>query len=210
MKTHHSVQRCLTLLDAMILVAATAVGLSLTGLLWDSMLGEYFYRPVSGWTSKAILAKAPLTVLLFLPLLTAWSFALLLLRLRRPRPRLNRLALQPGTAACGAAILVIAMTHVGLLARWVVEVIVMGEVMFHRADSLDDYFFIQFAPSTTSIACSVAAAWVLLAAVQLGRPEPSWIDRTGLVLGVMWIAAALCQWWYDVSGGLAVDWHIGG
>src|SRR4051812_23732853 len=94
--------RRLTILDAVALVAATAIGFGFTRALWDALRGDYFYKPMSGWTLAATLAKAPLSVLVLIPLLLTWTFTLVLLRVLQPRPSLRRLPLQPGLAACGA------------------------------------------------------------------------------------------------------------
>jgi hypothetical protein len=202
--------RRLTILDAVALVAATALGFAFTHALWDALLREYFYEPQSGWTVGAALAKAPLSLLVLIPLLMAWTFTLVPLRLLQPRPPLRRLLRQPGLAASGAAILAMAVTHLGFLAQCAVGLIVMGEFTAISASSASDYFFIQIAPSTVPIACAILTAWMILAITRMGRPEPSWIDRTGQILGVLWIATAVCQWWYGVTGELAVPWNIAG
>ncbi len=203
----NSVRRRLTVLDLVTLVAASAVGLGVTRTLWDFFLGEYFYRPISGWTTVAVFARAPETVLVLIPLATTWTFTLPLLRLRRPRPPLRRLPLQPGTAAWGAAILVLAVTQLGFLSKCAVEVFVTGATDF-AVRSFSDFFLIEITPSTGLIACAILTAWMMLAVTGLGRPERSWIDRMGRVLGVLWIATAACQWWYNVTAFLPVDWQI--
>jgi hypothetical protein len=203
--------RRLTILDAVALVAATALGFGFTRALWDALRQEYFYKPQSGWTLEATLAKAPLSLLVLVPLLMTWTLTLVLLRALQPRPPLRCLPLQPGLAASGAAFFAIAVTHLGFLARCAVGLIVEGEFFYAvAATSAEDYFFIQIAPSIVTTACAIMSAWVMLAITRLGRPEASWIDRTGRILGVLWIAAAVCQWWYDVTRELSVPWHIAG
>jgi hypothetical protein len=39
--------------------------------------------------------------------------------------------------------------------------------------------------------CTVAAIWLLLVLSGRWRPERSWIDRLGRLLGVVWIAVAI-------------------
>src|SRR5262249_30562253 len=157
---------------------------------------EYFYQPRSGWTLAATLAKAPLSLLVLIPLLVTWTFTIVLLRCLQPRPHLRRLPRQPGLAACGATILALGVTHLGFLAQCAVGLIVMGQVLAIPWTSAPDYFFLQIAPSTVPIACAILAAWLILAVTGMRRPEPTWIDRTGRILGVLWIAAAICQWWF--------------
>lgn len=41
------------------------------------------------------------------------------------------------------------------------------------------------------LAASVAAVWITLVVNGRWRPEPSWIDRAGRIVGVYWLAAGL-------------------
>ena len=75
-------KRRLTLLDVMILVAATAIALA---------LARATVSPVQPDGEAIVVAWAFLTPL---------SWAVLLLRLKRPRPGLRRLTSRPGDAAC--------------------------------------------------------------------------------------------------------------
>jgi hypothetical protein len=91
-----------TILDATILVAATAVGLAILRLF---VADGWFFRqefPISHINFIAQCANEAC-----LPLLASWTLCFLILRLRRPRPRLRRLARQPGMAGCSAAALVL-------------------------------------------------------------------------------------------------------
>jgi hypothetical protein len=91
-----------TIFDAMIVVAATAMGFALL----RSLLTEGFlFRQESVITRTVYIAQCA-NQLVF-PFLTAWTFAFLVMRLRQPRPPLRRLARQPGMAACSAASLVL-------------------------------------------------------------------------------------------------------
>ena len=46
------------------------------------------------------------------------------------------------------------------------------------------------------IGTAIAASWILLLVSGQWRPERSWIDRAGRVLGWFWIAALpLTSWW---------------
>ena len=104
--------RKFTILDLMLLVAATAIGFaimraySLEALRND--LAPYPDLP-------KVLLTAWAYVVATLPVPAAWSVALLACRLRRPRPRWRRLASRPGFVASGAVGLVIAIRIAGFL-----------------------------------------------------------------------------------------------
>src|SRR4051794_18545675 len=101
--------RPFTVLDAMILVAATAVGSSAfldeIEPWWDPRVPRdaLFVNPTSflrGTESPtewavSVLFWTIVDVLRIRPMLVAWSYGAFLLRLRRPRPPMRRLARQP-------------------------------------------------------------------------------------------------------------------
>src|SRR3954453_6913158 len=95
-----SVPRRFTLLDAMVVIAAIAVGLLPIPFLLDvwtfSLAGSPYWRflLLCGSMVDGMLCSFALTL----------GPALLALRLRRPRPRLRRVFRQPGTAACTAVV----------------------------------------------------------------------------------------------------------
>src|SRR5437764_144442 len=103
--------RKLTLFDAMFLVAAAGVGLAVFRLVLRTLLGAWFRwenliaEPPGGWTGGKVLVRMVEWVAPSLPLAAAWTFAVPVLRLKPPRPSGRRLARQPGTTACLAAIL---------------------------------------------------------------------------------------------------------
>ena len=156
------------LLDAMILIGAAACGLALAK--WG--YGEAFTTPMPPYIRGlqvhgfVVFAAYPLT------------FAVVVLRLLRARPRRRRLCSQPGFVACSTVVIVasfnlsIFSTHHFLL----------------DADSnykLRDVVISSLGFSYTSPA--VLAAWMLLAIGGRWRAERSWIDRLGRILGVFWL-----------------------
>jgi hypothetical protein len=88
--------------------------------------------------------------------------AVLLMRLRRPRPPLRRLATEPGAVACAAVLL-------GLL---------QGSLRGIWLETRP----ILFAPPW------VAVAWAVLWLSGRWRPGRDWIDRLGQVVGFGWFA----------------------
>src|SRR5262249_53666724 len=92
-----------TLLDLVILVAATAIGLALVRFGWPrKVAGAWIFtwpvRPSSfgGYPSKTWVLPIANRAAPFLPCLAAWPAAFLVIRLRSPRPRRRRLLSQPG------------------------------------------------------------------------------------------------------------------
>src|SRR5947209_1686828 len=80
-----------TLLDAMVLIAATAFGLAI------SMGNLRAMSPALPPVIRALLAIVPCA--------GTWTIALALLYLRRPRPSIHDISRRPGSLACGAAML---------------------------------------------------------------------------------------------------------
>jgi len=111
--------RRFTVMDSMVLVAATAIGLTLTygGWEWDfwqsncdarSLLSSQ--KPLT-FSDKVSICAEEAEEWVFehgVPMLVSWTAAVLALRLRSPRPKLRRLARQPGFCAVLVPILVIA------------------------------------------------------------------------------------------------------
>jgi hypothetical protein len=59
-------------------------------------------------------------------------------------------------------------------------------------------------PACHPISVAVIAVWAILFLSGRGRPEASWIDRTGRALGICWIAVAFLFWFsrYFLDGRL--------
>ena len=94
--------RRLTIFDMTMLVAATAVGLTVLRAFWNS---GWVFRQFSLGSHIRFMAQCVNEACF--PFLASWTVCFLILRLRQPRPTLRRLARQPGMAACSAAALVL-------------------------------------------------------------------------------------------------------
>jgi amino acid transporter len=163
------------LLDGMILVAGVAVGIALSRtrlFYWEEMeLGL-----TSSWLMLQVFDVASYV-------LVVMSFLMLVLRLRRPRPTLRRVARQPGFAACLVAVLL----DIGAVYTFVL----------YRASAWDgigdlegllDLSTLNVLRPEPQTAFAIAAIWLIFALGRIGRPEPGWIDRAGRVAGWGWIA----------------------
>ena len=163
-------ERPFTIVDAMILIAATAVGLGVTRdwtepFLMD-MLRVYEVPPASGLVNTAEAVLTPITLY--------WTIAVVGIRLRRPRPSLRRLGRQPGLVACLAVILA-TLIHFSLTRYWV---LFSGKARPGEVSTL----LMNLSPSHL-VAPGVAVAWMVLAVSSRWRPDPGWIDRLGRSVG---------------------------
>ncbi|MFI5459221.1 MAG: hypothetical protein ACHRXM_27665 [Isosphaerales bacterium] len=196
--------RTFTLMDAMSLVAATAVALA--GFrCYAGDLGELRVQlsesltavaaPPDGWPSWgwAIWSSYGLLVTVLVPFCWAWTLAILGLRLRRPRSRLRRLMRQPGAIACYSAAFALVPALAGLLGLGVISGLLSGsDYASPQWDRLLGFSFI-LVPALTGFA--ILGSWATLLLGRRWRAEPDWIDRAGRLLGVYWIGAIFLPIW---------------
>jgi hypothetical protein len=175
--------------DAMILVAATAVGLAATRALvvqggWHNLtmqLGPARVMVLGGppwaeWTAEAIHLNGAILAMLATPTAVAWTLAVLALGLRAPRPGRRKLARRPGLVAGLAILPTLVAWGAFALGVWLV-----------RGSFVDKVPMVMAAP----MGLSVLAAWLPLILGRRWRPEPTWTDRLGRLLGIYWIASGL-------------------
>jgi hypothetical protein len=176
----HPVGRRFTLLDGMILTAALAVCFASRSYAPSEVVARFRTIPAGylaswdGWL-MILRGKSPEAVAFsgtvftcLLPYLAFGTVASLAVRLRNPRPPRDQLVRQPGLIACAAAVTGWA------LASW-----------------LPDHVF-----SLSAVGLTVGAAWLVLALSRRWRAEPSWVDRFGRAMGVLWIATLPWLFWY--------------
>lgn len=171
--------RRFTLLDMLILTAATAIGLAWTRAFLSDFSAVFpSSHPQTGsWMLLRARIHGITTCLL-----TSWTLALFAIQLRGPRPRLRRLAQRPGTAACSAAALIAVYQALRLLSWSLI-----------RPPSFQP-IWISVTMWQPSISAAVVAAWLTLAMSGRWRAEPDWIDRAGRVVGACWLGVAIVDW----------------
>ena len=169
--------RSFNVLDGMVLVAATALGIALYRAL-DHRLeeGNTLWLPVlylPRWAWRWGLGSMPIAA--------AWTPALALLRARQPRPTPRRLARQPGWVANVAAssALVIGSLSWGFLWATAGRPEQLGDPV-----GLVSSIFFRTLPF---VGVSVAASWRCLGLGGRWQAERSWIDRAGRALGWYWV-----------------------
>ena len=168
--------------DAVVLVAAIALALV-------AMRSEYLWPDFSGMptTCSDWLHRVHYFTFLMTPGFACLSLAVLVLRLRRPRPILRRLARQPGFVACTATAIVLGIRMANLASvGGVLRLDLPGHSFWGHI--LEDGMRDSMESIPSDVGCAVAVAWTIQGLGGRWRPEPSWIDRTGRVLGAFWIA----------------------
>jgi hypothetical protein len=195
--------------DAIVLVAATAVGLTVAKPYYETMKLLDWEPPIAdaGPFSGYIRGLWGCLVLAA-PFAMAGALAVFALRLRRPRDRWRRLVRQPGLVAGLMAAVVLAWrfagfatmcvrligaTNLGILnVRYGALSGAVGgwppnNLLFETDHILD---------TMATIGVAVAASWLILLASGRWRAEPSWIDRAGRAFGWFWILTLpLSSWW---------------
>ncbi len=175
-------QRPFRIADAMVLIAAMFVA-----MVWDrarvlNALGHLFRMPFSFGN---LAFQAAELVLLLLPVLVMGSLSVLALRLQGPRPALRPLLQQPGAVACALATLAIVPAGMMVLATHFFS---GRPVTYAWARAVDDLKPEKLTVVAVLIGLAVLVAWIVMGAKRQWRPEASWIDRLGRLLGCGWIA----------------------
>jgi hypothetical protein len=106
--------------------------------------------------------------------------AVIVMRLRRPRPRRSRLVNQPGLVTCVAVM-------ASLIPGLICVAVVYHRPGFQRAEGFQQAWVVAIRWAYTA----VIGSWLALGLSRRWRPERSWIDRAGRALGLYWILLAL-------------------
>jgi hypothetical protein len=178
-------RRCrpFTLLDGMILVAATAAGFALWRWLFLDQLDATRNHAAApdrfGSTFFSLYLSAA-------PIVLVQMIGFVFLRARQPRHSWRRMMCQPGLAGCVAALgfLICGATLARPLLGKAYPMLPVGLLG-------------AFLPS--AVGSAVAVAWLLLALGRRWRHERGWIDGIGVILGCYWLWAALAINYYGAS-----------
>lgn len=184
----------MTLLDAILLVGSAAVGLGLfelshrtlfKGLIWIADRG---FPSIQSWsTLEALVTCSDITVFL-LPVIIPWTFLLILLRMRSPRPSWRRIWRQPGMAACLIAVFAWLWTAVALLLAMNAEHVARARRVITPADWAQKYLSDEV---FMYVGLAVAAVWIAQFMSGRWRRSADWIDTMGRVVGALWIVIGL-------------------
>ncbi len=193
-------RRPFSLLVAMFLIAATAVGLGAARGMHDvlrdatDMDASLLAEPVGPYLLEAARWSA-----LGYPLLVAWTIALVLLLFlpRRFRPSIKSLLERPGATACGAAALAVAIETVNVITLAVALMANIGTVL---PSAVMARFLVMAVTPYLGVnlgmpGLAVTVAWTGLALSGRWQPEPNWLDRAGRLIGLAWVALMVFQPW---------------
>ena len=191
----NSARRRFRLLDAMILVAATALGFAITQWIGHATDGEVswgalreeFRECVDQYTGKVCLGVTQeaailglMTAWLIMPLAAMWTLALIPIRLLGPRPRLRRLARQPGiVATCAAGVTIVFLGLCVMVAALLAEPAVIDLLSVSTSGA---WFC-----APMFVGWSVLISWTSLLVGRRWRAEATWVDRMGRAAGLCWI-----------------------
>jgi hypothetical protein len=166
----------------MILIAAAAMASALY------RAGNVTLHDLEYWKELVVKESYAMAVLtLAVPIAAPLSAAMVILRMRPPRPPGRRLARQPGLIACSTAsgCALVVGCFVGLMAVFEARVQPQGTA-FELGIILTPFL---------SGPAVLATELTLLFNRRL-QPERSWIDRCGRAIGGFWIAALGVAFWY--------------
>jgi hypothetical protein len=165
-----SVRHGITVVDLVVLASILAAG---SVLAWKWVMLSRGEDAVLNYPTFELGTRASSIVALFL------SLGLLILRWKGPRPSRRRIFRQPGFVACLVACL---STILSALSTF--RLALRIGYLDHIAEFSS--YFTSFL-DTTWIGCDVLTVWLALALSGRWRAEPSWIDRTGRAVGLIWI-----------------------
>ena len=188
---HHDSRR-FGMMDGMILIGFTGLGFGIA-------------RPQLTRGQPSWLQGLALTFIL----LVCWTIAALILRLRRPRPRLSDLTRQPGAAGTIAALSVLTFAAIPTIISVVMRISRIATLKGaetgsrpQRFNSMQPDWLIWLNGAFFTIApyagAAVLGTWVTLALSGRRRPEPSWIDYFARILGGLSIAAFAAKICFDI------------
>jgi hypothetical protein len=184
--------RRFSLLDALVLVAAIALGFAWVRAIEvrDSRRG---FRTLSGWDyvdlASTRLEKGWRTAEVYLPVAAALTIALPVLACRRPGPGLRRLSRRPGFVAPAAVCVALLASAAGAAAVTTRDDVFLRGHLSRVEDHYDFSFPGDLIPSVGPAHCGLAVAvgWSLLILGRRWQPSPDWLDRSGRALGLFWL-----------------------
>jgi hypothetical protein len=129
--------------------------------------------------------------------------ALLLLLSQRTRPRLHDLLHRPGAIACGAAAFAVIFETVNVMVLFIA--LMAKESKIWSSEEMNEGLVQILTHSTTGFGMpglAVTVAWSGLVLSGHWLPEPNWLDRTGRLIGLVWVVLmAFDPWLVSIFGG---------
>jgi hypothetical protein len=199
--------RPFTALDAILVPGAFLLGAAwsfASQSLIVHLAREHVARRFGAWWGvESLIDRCSMIVRWSVPALSALlappTLALLLARIRTPRPPLARCFRQPGTAACAVASIVLVLEVVNQYLNLTIRIgmprLVLDLWDWGANEATEFASPHRFGALAVGLGempgLAVAGAYLALWASGLWRPAQTWIDRAGRALGWFWILAAL-------------------
>jgi hypothetical protein len=184
----------MTLLDATLLVGSAAIGLGSFELVHRTLFNGWIWIADRGlpdvhtWSTMEVIVTLSDAACFMLPVVFPWTFLLIGLRMRAPRPSWRRIWRQPGMAGCMAALLGCCWSLVALFLAMNVD-----RVAHTRKTITPDAWMQKYLSDEVFMYAGLAVAAVWLAQYFGGRwrKPADWIDVMGLFVGAAWILIGL-------------------
>ena len=112
--------------------------------------------------------------------LTSWTFALVWLGVQKPRPRLRRLVLEAGWAACLTVIVVLVVRTLSVVVSWGTALPGSTRISYPRFVAVFDDLGHYIGPA-------IVAVWVIIAMSGRGRLEWSSIGWLTTLTAIIWV-----------------------
>jgi len=194
-----SLRRRFTLSDALVLIGATAVGLGWTRAAFD---GDWFELKAQGVVEPSFIVQALWKWSdLAIPCLTAWTVALALLWLRRPRETVRRLSRRPGAVACAAVVasLVVNVAFYLLFYALVSSLPGSDAGWFFRLPGLLRCIADDSGGPARPRGEAIAVCWSILWLSGRWRAQATWLDRLGRAIAVIWLIASVPFFFFPID-----------
>jgi hypothetical protein len=179
------------ILDALILIAFTALGIAgckASGLsIWRQLPRSVFGSQEEYLHDTRIFALIVLFRFLSF-LLVAWTFSFLVLRYRNPRPSFRRLGHSPGTAACLTVFVVLTVSFGARLAWWIPWSYFVAARAGFDGDGFGELCYEEVKLLCGNAGPAIIATWFILGVMRSIRLERDWVEVFGLILVLGWAA----------------------
>ena len=201
-------RRAFRLLDAMILIAATAVGFGIVRQM-DSYGFSDAYNHIRGsleaalnlgwpfragaWLSPEFVVALSELGLLFVPWLFALSVAVILIEWRDSGRSLRLHPVRPGMMMALAPLLAIWLVSLPPMFAWLISE-ARVPISFEIPSS-DQLFYV----SALVGGLAVIVSWMTMLRSGVWRAESNWVDRLGRLLGLLWSLASFTFWIWHCS-----------
>lgn len=171
--------------DAMILIAATALGGRGLQMLRSTLNISHFAGTRDGRPFLAALIRVPHLINAPAPPAAAWTVAVLVIGRGSAR---RRLIGEPGPAACLAATVGPAITALQAIVMPAVQIATIGGPDQRLLNVLSwETIGLALIARPSGVGIAVAAVWTCPAIRRRRRPQRIWIDRLGRALGLYWL-----------------------